>query len=248
MTANSTFVQVKKDTDKGNELWTSDEFTRRLKEVGQSHYHDKHPFHIAMHEGRLSRRQICAWVANRYYYQKSVPIKDAAILSNLPSMEIRREWIQRIIDHDGKQGEDGGIEAWLRLGEATGMSREEVLQEDHIVPGVRFAVDAYVHFARTKPWVEAVASSLTELFSPDLMAKRIKVLEQWYPWIDRWGLQYFQTRLTQAPRDSDYALQLVLAYCQTPGAQRKAVAALRFKCDVLWAQLDAIEKAFPTEK
>lgn len=236
-------MKITKESAK-EELWSPDEFARRLKEVGHAHYHDKHPFHVAMHDGRLSDEQIRGWVANRYYYQKSVPIKDAAILSNLPSREMRREWIQRIIDHDGIQGEEGGIEAWLRLGEATGMSREEVIQEERVVPGVRFAVDGYVHFARTKPWIEAVASSLTELFSPDLISYRIKVLEQLYPWIDRSGLEYFRTRLTQAPRDSDYALKLVLAHCQTPDAQRRAVEALRFKCNVLWSQLDAIEKAF----
>lgn len=231
---------------KREELWTWDEFTERLKEVGRSSYHDKHPFHKTMHHGKLSREQIRGWVANRYYYQKSVPIKDAAILSNLPSRELRREWIGRILDHDGKDGEDGGIEAWLQLGEAVGLSREEVVREDHVVPGVRFAVDAYVNFARTKPWIEAVASSLTELFSPDLISKRIKILELLYPWIDRAGLAYFQSRLTQAPQDSDIALKLVLNYCQTPEDQRRSVDALRFKCDVLWVQLDAIEKAFPS--
>lgn len=245
MIENSAIADVEKDSHERGVLWTADEFTERLKEVGQSHYHDKHPFHVAMHKGMLSHEQIRGWVANRYYYQKSIPIKDAAILSNLPSREMRREWIQRIIDHDGKHGEDGGIEAWLRLGEATGISREEIVQEDHVVPSVRFSVDAYVNFVRTKPWREAVASSLTELFAPHLMAKRIKVLEQLYSWIDRTGLEYFQTRLNQAPRDSDYALKLVLAHCQTPEAQRRAVSALRFKCDVLWAQLDAIEQAFP---
>lgn len=227
-------------------LWTPEAFTKRLRDVGRSFYHDKHPFHVAMHEGRLSREQIRGWVANRYYYQKSVPIKDAAILSRLPSLELRREWIQRIIDHDGTHEEDGGIEAWIRLGEAVGLTREEVVREVHVVPGVRFAVDAYVNFARTKPWIEAVASSLTELFSPDLISKRIKVLERFYSWIDHDGLEYFQSRLTQAPRDSDVALKLVLTHCQTPEAQRRAVRALRFKCDVLWTQLDAIEKAFPS--
>jgi pyrroloquinoline-quinone synthase len=228
-------------------LWTRDKFTESLKDVGRHFYHDKHPFHAAMHQGKLSREQIRGWVANRYYYQKSVPIKDAAILSNLPSRDKRREWIGRIIDHDGTQEEEGGIEAWLRLGEAVGLSREEVLREDYVVPGVRFSVDAYVTFARTKPWIEAVASSLTELFSPGLISKRINVLERFYPWIDRAGLDYFQNRLTQAPHDSDVALKLVLNYCQTPEDQRRAVDALRFKCDVLWAQLDAIEKAFPPE-
>ncbi|WML50262.1 pyrroloquinoline-quinone synthase PqqC [Neobacillus sp. PS3-34] len=227
------------------EIWSPVEFTERLKDVGRSYYHDKHPFHIKMHEGALSREQIQGWVANRYYYQKSVPIKDAAILSNLPSRELRREWIGRIIDHDGTRGQDGGIEAWLKLGEAVGLTREEIVQEERVVPGVRFAVDAYVNFARTKPWIEAVASSLTELFSPDLIFKRMKVMERLYPWIDSTGFEYFQNRLTQAPRDSTTALKLVLSYCQTPRDQQKAVEALRFKCDVLWVQLDAIEKAFP---
>ncbi|PKR83154.1 pyrroloquinoline-quinone synthase PqqC [Heyndrickxia camelliae] len=236
--------QEKERNQESNVLWTADEFTERLKDVGRSYYHDKHPFHVKMHQGTLSREQIRGWVANRYYYQKCVPIKDAAILSNLPSMELRRQWIGRIIDHDGTNGEDGGIEAWLRLGEAVGLSREEVLSEEHVVPGVRFAVDAYVNFARTKPWIEAVASSLTELFSPDLISKRIKILERHYTWIDKSGLDYFQSRLTQAPKDSDTAMRLVLTYCQTPEAQQRAVAALRFKCDVLWAQLDATEKAF----
>jgi pyrroloquinoline-quinone synthase len=139
-------------------LWPADEFTGRLRAVGRSSYHDKHPFHIVMHQGNLSKEQVRGWVANRYYYQKSVPIKDAAILSNLPSRELRQEWIGRILDHDGRPGEEGGIEAWLRLGEAVGLSREEVIREEHVVPGVRFAVDAYVNFARTKPWIEAVAS------------------------------------------------------------------------------------------
>ncbi|HEY2420544.1 MAG TPA: pyrroloquinoline-quinone synthase PqqC [Neobacillus sp.] len=242
------FVSLKKVLNETKEeLWTRDEFTEQLKAVGSSFYHDKHPFHVAMHKGKLSREQIRGWVANRYYYQISVPIKDAAILSRLPSSELRREWIGRIIDHDGTKGEEGGIEAWLRLGEAVGLTREEVVQQDRVVPGVRFAVDAYVNFARTKPWMEAVASSLTELFSPDLMAKRMKILERLYPWIDHAGLEYFQNRLSQAPQDADTALKLVLAYCQTPADQRRAVDALSFKCDVLWAQLDAIEKAYPLE-
>ncbi|MBS4175670.1 pyrroloquinoline-quinone synthase PqqC [Bacillus sp. FJAT-49736] len=227
------------------QVWTSDEFTERLKDVGRSFYHDKHPFHVRMHEGKLSKEQIQGWVANRYYYQKSVPIKDAAILSNLPSRDLRREWIGRIMDHDGTTEEDGGIEAWLKLGEAVGLTREEIVREDHVVPGVRFAVDAYVNFARTKPWIEAVASSLTELFSPNLIFKRMKVIEKLYPWINSAGLEYFQNRLTQAPHDSDVALKLVLSYCQTLEDQQKAVEALRFKCDVLWVQLDAIERAFP---
>lgn len=228
--------------------WTREEFKEKLLDVGRSYYHDKHPFHIAMHEGKLSRRQIQGWVANRYYYQKSVPIKDAVIMSKLPSREFRREWIQRIIDHDGNHEQAGGIEAWLKLGEVVGLSRDEILQEEHVVPAVRFSVDAYVNFAKERPWIEAVASSLTELFSPILISERIKILERLYPWIDVSGLGYFRNRLTQAPRDTEFALNVVLDHCKRPEEQHRAVDALRFKCDVLWAQLDAIEKAFPYEK
>ncbi|RFB18557.1 pyrroloquinoline quinone biosynthesis protein PqqC [Bacillus sp. HNG] len=225
--------------------WSREEFKERLINVGRSSYHDKHPFHVAMHEGTLSREQIRGWVANRYYYQKSVPIKDAVILSKLPTREFRREWIQRIIDHDGNDEQEGGIEAWLRLGEVVGLSREEVLSEEYVVPAVRFSVDAYVNFAKEKPWLEAIASSLTELFSPILISERIKILERLYPWIDHSGLGYFRNRLTQAPRDTKFALHVVLDHCETLKEQQLAVEALQFKCDVLWAQLDAIEKAFP---
>lgn len=232
-------------SQKREKPWTRDEFREQLVEVGRNSYHDKHPFHVAMHKGMLSQEQVKGWVANRYYYQKSVPIKDALILSKLPTKEFRRDWIQRIIDHDGTHMEEGGIEAWLKLGEAVGLTREEILSEDHVVPGVRFSVDAYVNFAREKPWIEAVASSLTELFSPILMKERIKIMERLYPWIDSSGLGYFRNRLTQAPRDTNVALKLVMDYCGSREEQQRAVDALQFKCDVLWAQLDAIEKAFP---
>jgi pyrroloquinoline-quinone synthase len=150
-------------------------------------YHSRHPFHAMMNEGRLSRRQIQGWVANRFYYQENIPRKDAAILANCPDREVRRRWIRRIHDHDGTADGEGGIEAWLRLGEAAGLTREEMWDERHVVPGVRFAVDAYVTFARTRPWVEAVASSLTELFAPDLMAERLAAFERFYTWIDPAG-------------------------------------------------------------
>jgi pyrroloquinoline-quinone synthase len=237
---------VRSKSQKNEKPWTREEFREHLIEVGRNSYHDKHPFHLAMHEGELSKAQIMGWVANRYYYQKCVPIKDAVIMSKLPSREFRREWIQRIIDHDGNQEEQGGIEAWLKLGEAVGLSREEILREDHVVPAVRFSVDAYVTFAREKLWIEAVASSLTELFSPILISERIKILERLYPWIDSSGLGYFRNRLTQAPRDTNFALKVVLDYCQTREEQQRAIDALQFKCDVLWAQLDGIEKAYPS--
>ena len=208
-------------------------------------YHSRHPFHRMMNEGRLSRRQLQGWVANRFYYQENIPRKDAAILANCPDREVRRRWIRRIHDHDGTADGEGGIEAWLRLGEAAGLTREEMWDERHVVPGVRFAVDAYVTFARTRPWVEAVASSLTELFAPDLMAERLTAFERFYTWIDPAGLAYFRTRLTQAPRDSEHALEVVIEYCRTPEEKARAVAALSFKSDVLWSMLDAIERAYP---
>ncbi|GBD16396.1 Pyrroloquinoline-quinone synthase [bacterium HR26] len=220
------------------------EFIEALRAQSQR-YHSHHAFHVKMNEGRLSRRQIQGWVANRFYYQKNLPLKDAAIISNCPEPAVRRRWIQRILDQDGTAEGEGGIEAWLRLGEAVGLTREELWDERHVVPGVRFAVDAYVNFARTRPWIEAVAASLTELFAPDLMATRLAAFERYYPWIDPAGLAYFRARLTQAPRDAEHALDVVVKFCRTAEQQAKAVAALAFKCDVLWSMLDAIERAYP---
>ena len=208
-------------------------------------YHDQHPFHVRMNSGLLESRQIRGWVANRYYYQAAIPRKDAAILANCPDRAVRRRWIRRITDHDGSAPGEGGIEAWLRLAEAVGLTRAEVEDERHVLPGVRFAVDAYVQFARAKPWVEAVASSLTELFAPDLMARRLAAFERHYPWIDRAGLSYFRTRLELAPRDAEHALEIVVAHCRTEEQRERALAALSFKCDVLWSVLDAIDSAHP---
>jgi pyrroloquinoline-quinone synthase len=221
----------------------TDSFLEALRAHSQQ-YHSRHPFHLRMNEGSLSRRQIQGWVANRFYYQENIPRKDAAILASCPLPEVRRRWIRRILDHDGAAEGEGGIEAWLRLGEAAGLTRKEIEDERHVVPGVRFAVDAYVTFARTRPWVDAVASSLTELFAPDLMAERLAAFERYYPWIDPGGLAYFRARLTQAPRDSEHALQVVLEHCRTQEEQARAVAALSFKCDVLWSMLDAIDHAY----
>jgi pyrroloquinoline-quinone synthase len=208
-------------------------------------YHDQHPFHVRMNAGRLSRHQLRGWVANRFYYQVSIPRKDAAILANCPDVAVRRRWIRRILDHDGTRPGEGGIEAWLRLGEAVGLTRAEIMHERHLVPGVRFAVDAYVTFARTRPWVEAVASSLTELFAPDLMAERLAAFERHYPWISSDGLAYFRARLSQAPRDAGHALEVVTEYCRSTDDRARAVAALSFKCDVLWSILDSIDRAYP---
>ncbi len=222
----------------------TDSFVEALRSQSQS-YHDQHPFHRRMNGGRLSRRQIRGWVANRFYYQENIPLKDAAILSNCPDLEVRRQWIRRILDHDGTASAEGGIEAWLRLAEAVGLTREEVRDRRHLVPGVRFAVDAYVNFARSRPWVEAVASSLTELFAPDLMTERLAAFQRYYRWIDRDGLSYFRARLEQAPRDCEHALQVVTEHCRSSGEQARAVAALSFKCDVLWSMMDAIDRAYP---
>ena len=220
----------------------TEEFVAALREQSRR-YHDQHPFHRRMNAGELGPEQIRCWVANRFYYQTAIPRKDAAILSHCPHREIRRRWIRRITDHDGTAEREGGIEAWLRLGEAVGLGREEMEDQRHVVPGVRFAVDAYVTFARTRPWVEAVASSLTELFAPDLMAERLAAFERHYTWIDPQGLAYFRARLTQAPRDSAHALEVVTEHCRTPETQAAALAALSFKCDVLWSMLDAIDRA-----
>jgi pyrroloquinoline-quinone synthase len=194
-----------------------------------------------MDAGELTRDELQRWVANRFYYQRCIPLKDAAILANCPEVEVRRVWIQRIIDHDGTSSGSGGIESWLRLGEALGLPREELESERRVLPAVRYAVDAYVNFARSRPWIEAVASSLTELFGPAAIRVRLAALEAHYPWIDPAGLEYFRSRLDQAPRDADHALGLVVERCLTRDQQERAVAALRFKTEMLWAQLEAIE-------
>ena len=221
--------------------WTADELVERLRAQG-TRYHDLHPFHVRMDAGELTREELQRWVANRFYYQRCIPIKDAAILSNCPEVEVRREWVQRIIDHDGTAPGTGGIESWLRLGETLGVGRDELESERRVLPAVRYAVDAYVTFARRKPWIEAVASSLTELFGPDAIRVRLDALERHYPWIDPAGLEYFRERLLQAPRDARYALDLVVARCVTREQQEHAVAALKFKTEMLWVQLDAIDR------
>jgi pyrroloquinoline-quinone synthase len=193
-----------------------------------------------MHQGALTRKQLAGWAANRFCYQRSIPLKDAAILSNCRDRDVRRGWIQRIRDHDGGEGEPGGLETWLILAESLGLSREEVLDERHVLPGVRFACEAYIDFCRRKPWIEAVASSLTELFAPDLMARRIAAFEEKYAWIDAKALTYFRGRLTQAPRDSKQGLEIVVTHCRTRVQQEAALAALDFKLDVLWSLLDTI--------
>jgi pyrroloquinoline-quinone synthase len=181
-------------------------------------------------------------VANRFYYQINIPVKDALILANCPEREVRQQWIQRIIDHDGRPGEEGGIEAWLRLAEAMGVARTELVAQRRLLPGVRFAVDAYVQFCRSQPWLEAVAASLTELFAPVIVQERLAAMLSHYRWVDPAGLEYFRNRLHQAPRDAAYALALVTDRLRSPDEQARAAAALEFKCDVLWCLLDAVER------
>ncbi len=207
-------------------------------------YYANHPFHHLMHEGRLTPRQLQGWVANRLAYQRAVPRKDAAILSNCPDPEVRRVWLQRIIDHDGTEPGTGGIEMWIRLGEAVGVPREEMEDERHVLPGVRFAAEAYVTFCKTRPWIDAVASSLTELFAPDLMRQRIAAFPRHYPWIRPDALDYFKSRLTQAPRDSQQGLRIVQTHCMSIDTQRRAFDALAFKIEMLWVMIDTIHHAY----
>lgn len=220
--------------------WTRDEFVEQLYVIGAQAYHHLHPFNIRMNEGSLDHDSIRRWVANRFYYQRCLPLKDAAILSNCPIREVRRKWVKRIIDQDGVDGHEGGLEKWIRLAIACGLSREETIDERHVLPTVRFAVDAYVNFAKSKPWPIAIASSLTELFAPDLMARRLTAFAKHYAWIAPDGLDYFRARLTQAKEDSEFALKATLEYCLDRKMQEEAVGAVRFKCDVLWSILDAV--------
>jgi pyrroloquinoline-quinone synthase len=210
----------------------------RLRALGDR-YHDNHPFHRALVAGELNVDQVRAWVANRYYYQKMIPVKDAFVLARLPSREHRRAWITRIIDHDGTTGTEGGTSKWLALARAVGLRDEDVLSEALVAPGARFAVDAYVNFARERSWLEAVASSLTELFGPIVMSRRVVAIIEHYPWIERAGLAYFEDRIPLARRDADQALEWVVEGAVTPAQQDACVAALAFKCDVLWGLLDA---------
>jgi len=219
--------------------WNREEFEAKLREKGAA-YHIHHPFNRMLNEGRANPEQIRGWVANRYYYQISIPIKDAAILSNCPDRAVRREWVQRILDHDGYGDDPGGIEAWARLALATGLKREEVEDQRHVIPALRFAIDAYVNFARRAPWQEAVCSSLTELFAPKIHKERLANWPEFYPWIDSEGLQYFRNRLSQARRDVEQGLEITLDYFRTPEQQRRALDTLQFKLDILWTMNDAM--------
>lgn len=228
--------------------WSKEEFEQRLRAKGRF-YHIHHPFHVAMNSGQCTREQIQGWVANRFYYQTTIPVKDAAILANCNDREVRREWVQRILDHDGtadgdKAGQEGGIEAWLRLAEAVGLSREEVDSQQHVLPGVRFACDAYLNFARRATWQEAACSSLTELFAPEIHQRRLDNWPEFYPWIDADGYRYFKKRLSEARRDVEHGLRITLSYFVTREQQEHALTILQFKLDILWSMLDAMEMAY----
>jgi pyrroloquinoline-quinone synthase len=225
--------------------WTREEFEAQLRAKGQ-YYHIHHPFHKKMNAGQCTKEQVQGWVANRLYYQIAIPVKDAGILANCPDQATRRKWIQRIIDHDGREGDDslGGIEAWLRLGEAVGLTREELLDERHLLPGVKFAVGAYVNFARRATWEEAACSSLTEMFAPEIHQSRLDTWPEHYEWIDKAGFAYFQQRLSQARRDVEHGLAITLDHFTTRAQQERALNLLQFKLDVLWSLADAISYAY----
>lgn len=220
--------------------WTREEFEAKLREKGQG-YHIYHPFHVMMYEGKLTKEQLQCWVANRFYYQIAIPMKDAAILSNCPDKEVRKQWIVRITDHDGVDDQIGGIEAWIKLGEAVGLTREQVTSLELVSPGVRFAVDAYINFAKQRLWQESVCSSLTELFAPHIHQQRISSWPSMYPWVKEEGLMYFKKRLTEARRDVEQGLGVTLDYFSTSREmQMKALDILQFKLNVLWVIADSI--------
>ncbi|AGU50210.1 coenzyme PQQ synthesis protein C PqqC [Variovorax paradoxus B4] len=231
------------DSEKAGPAWNREEFEAKLRERGRS-YHIHHPFNVMLNSGRATPEQIRGWVANRFYYQIAIPIKDAAVLSNCPDQQVRRGWVQRILDHDGFElggiKDEGGVEAWLRLAEAVGLTREEVRDLRHVVPAVRFAVDAYVNFARRAPWQEAVCSSLTELFAPEIHKQRLATWPQHYAWIESAGLDYFRNRVSQARRDVEQGLAITLDHFDTRALQERALEILQFKLDILWAMNDAM--------
>ncbi|WP_445004647.1 pyrroloquinoline-quinone synthase PqqC [Halomonas mongoliensis] len=222
---------------------SADDFRAALMAKGD-YYHIHHPYQVDMAAGRATPEQIRGWVANRFYYQVMIPQKDAALLANCPDAPTRRRWIQRLLDHDGHAGDHGGIEAWLALGEAVGLSREALWSQEHVLPGVRFAVDAYVNFVRRASWEEAAISSLTELFAPRAHQSRLDTWPQHYPWIDASGYGYFRKRLKEARRDVEHGLEVALAVCDTAERQQRALGILQFKLDVLWSMLDAMTLAY----
>jgi pyrroloquinoline-quinone synthase len=227
-------------------ILSPEDLAAALRAIGAERYHNLHPFHRLLHDGRLSRGQVQAWALNRYYYQSRIPVKDAVLLARLPTTALRREWRRRLVDHDGDAPGTGGVARWLRLTGGVGLDSAYVESAAGILPATKFAVDAYVAFVRDRSLLEAIASSLTEMFAPTIIAERVSGMLANYAWIDHDMLAYFTPRLTQAPRDADFALAYVQEHARTAAEQQAVLAALRFKCDVLWSQLDALNHAYVT--
>ncbi len=226
------------------ELLTPDALHERLRAIGAERYHNLHPFHRLLHDGKLNKGQVQAWALNRYYYQASIPAKDATLLARLPTTALRREWRRRLEDHDGDGSKPGGVERWLVLTRGLGLEDGYVTSLAGLLPATRFAVDAYVQFVRERSVLEAIASSLTEMFSPAIISERVSGMLRAYDFVDADTLAYFAPRLTQAPQDVDFALGYVMREARTREQQEQVMAALRFKCDLLWAQLDALHHAY----
>jgi pyrroloquinoline-quinone synthase len=227
-------------------LHDADALERRLFAIGAERYHNLHPFHRLLHGGKLNRGQVQAWALNRYYYQSSIPLKDALVISRFRDRLIRVEWRHRIEDHDGAPESEGGIERWLKLTDGLGLDRAYVESASGILPATRFAVDAYLNFVATRTPLEAIASSLTELFAPKLHEERIAGMLEHYEFIDPAIMSYFKRRLDQAPRDAVWALNHVRVSAQTPKERQAVCDALIFKTQVLWVQLDALYHAYVT--
>lgn len=225
-------------------LLTPDQLEAKLRQIGAERYHNRHPFHRKLHDGRLDKAQVQAWALNRYYYQARIPAKDATLLARLPTAELRREWRRRIEDHDGTEPGTGGVARWLMLTDGLGLDREYVESLDGLLPATRFSVDAYVNFVRDQSILAAIASSLTELFSPTIISERVSGMLSHYDFVSEKTLAYFTPRLTQAPRDSDFALAYVRENARTPEQQKEVLGALEFKCSVLWTMLDALDYAY----
>lgn len=228
-------------------MMTPEQLEAELRKIGAERYHNNHSFHKSLHAGQLNKAQVQAWALNRFYYQAMIPVKDSAIMARIMDPELRREWRQRVVDHDGERPGDGGIERWLKLTEGLGLDRDYVKSTDGILPATKFAVEAYVHFVKERPLLEAIASSLTELFAPTIIADRVSGMLANYDFISEDTLAYFGKRLSQAPRDANFALDYVKIHAKRPDQQRAVLDALIFKCNVLWAQLDALEHAYVTE-
>jgi coenzyme PQQ biosynthesis protein C len=229
-------------------LLTPNELEAKLRDIGARRYHRLHPFHHLLHGGQCTKGQVQAWALNRYYYQAMIPVKDASLIARSTEPDIRREWRSRLVDHDGDAAGEGGIARWLKLTDGLGLDRDYVTSLKGLLPGTRFAVEAYVHFVAEKSLLEAIASSLTELFSPVIIGERLEGMLKSYDFVTAETLAYFSARPPQARRDSEFALDYVKRNAKTPEQQSQALAALEFKCDVLWAMLDALHHAYVEPK